>query len=167
MANKISNFVFLILLFLLQSCSGGKIGNFLESSFNNNSNKISQNKISQNKISQNKISQKDINKKLKSNLTSKEKKLVKKKDKLTKIKINNDIKIPKIANSSSINADDIQTVKNRNQINSPKSYRVFVILKKVDPSFPTENFSKALRNGDINFEIEKIELMPELNKNKK
>ena len=157
MANKISNFVFLILLILLQSCSGGKIGNFLESSFNNNSNKISQNKISQ----------KDINKKLKSNLTSKEKKLVKKKDKLTKIKINNDIKIPKIANSSSINADDIQTVKNRNQINSPKSYRVFVILKKVDPSFPTENFSKALRNGDINFEIEKIELMPELNKNKK
>ena len=49
MANKISNFVFLILLFLLQSCSGGKIGNFLESSFkNNNFNKISQNDFDKN-----------------------------------------------------------------------------------------------------------------------
>ena len=152
MANKISNFVFLILLFLLQSCSGGKIGNFLESSFNNNSNKIYQN---------------DINKKLKSNLISKEKELVKKKDKVTKIKNDNDTIIPKIANSFSINAGDVSTIKNRNKIYRPKSYRVFVILKKVDPSFPTENFSKVLRNGDINFEIEKIELMPELNQNKK
>ena len=159
MANKISNFVFLILLFLLQSCSGGKIGNFLESSFNNNSNKFNNNS--------NKISQNDINKKLKNNLISKEKELVKMKDKVTKIKINDKTIIPKITNSPSINTGDVSKVKNRNQIYSPKSYRVFVILKKVDPSFPTENFSKALRNGDINFEIEKIELIPELNQNKK
>ena len=38
MRNKISNFVLLILLILLQSCSGGKIGDFLETSFNNNNN---------------------------------------------------------------------------------------------------------------------------------
>ena len=141
------------LLFLLQSCSGGKIGNFLESSFkNNNSNKISQN---------------DINKKLKSDITSKDKKLVKNKDKTTKIKIKEDTNHQNLINSSSIKTNDINTIKTRKQNYKPKSYRVFVILKKVDPSFPTENFSKILRNGEINFEIEKIELMPELNKNTK
>jgi len=153
MANKISNFVFLILLFLLQSCSGGKIGNFLETSFNtNNSNKTSQN---------------DINKELKSNIIFKDKKLVNEKDKTNKIKIYDDNKNLNIVNSSSIKKDDANTIKNRNQNYKPKSYRIFLILKKVDPSFPTEDFSKVLRNGDINFEIEKIELMQELNQNKK
>ena len=152
MANKISNFVFLILLFLLQSCSGGKIGNFLESSFkNNNSNKISQNVI---------------NEELKSEIISEDKKLVENKVKTTKIKINDDNRPLNIVNSFPIKTNDANTVKKRNLNYKPKSYRVFVILKKVDPSFPTENFSKILRNGDINFEIEKIELMPELNQNK-
>ena len=153
MLNKISNFVFLILLFLLQSCSGGKIGNFLESSFkNNNANKLPQN---------------DFNKELKSDIISKNKKLVKVKDKSTKIKLNVDTKSPNIVNSSSIKTNNESKIKKRNLIYNPKSYRVFVILKKVDPSFPTENFSKVLRDGDINFEIEKIELMPELNQNEK
>ena len=153
MANKISNFVFLILLLLLQSCSGGKIGNFLESSFkNNNSNKISQN---------------NIDKKLKSSIISKDKKLVNKINKTTKINLNDDTKSPNIVNSFSINTNDTNPIKKLKQNFNPKSYRVFVILKKVDPSFPTENFSKVLRNGDINFEIEKIELMPDLNQNKK
>ena len=153
MTNKISNFIFMILLFLLQSCSGGKIGNFLESSFkNNNSNKISQN---------------DIDIKLKRSIISKNKKLVKKKDKTNKIELNEDTKPLNIVNSFSSKTNDSNTLKKRNQNYIPKSYRVFVILKNVDPSFPTENFSKVLRNGDINFEIEKIELMPELNQNKK
>tara|TARA_Y100000589_G_scaffold166299_1_gene158331 strand:+ start:131 stop:586 length:456 start_codon:yes stop_codon:yes gene_type:complete len=151
MSNKISNAAFLILLFLLQSCSGGKIGNFLESSFNNT----------------NKISQNDIDKKLESSIISKDKKLVKKKDKTTKIKLNDDMKSINIVNSFPNNANDENKIKKRNQEFNPKSYRVFVILKKVDPSFPTENFSKILRSGDINFEIEKIELMPEFNQNKK
>tara|TARA_Y100000589_G_scaffold258385_1_gene247715 strand:- start:82 stop:540 length:459 start_codon:yes stop_codon:yes gene_type:complete len=152
MVNKISNFVFFILLFLLQSCSGGKIANFLESSFNNNnSNKTFQNN----------------NKELKSNIIVKDKKLVNEKDKITKIKIYDDNKNLNIVNSSSIKKDDSNTIKNRNQSYKPKSYRVFLILKKVDPSFPTEKFSKVLINGDINFEIEKIELMPEFNQNKK
>ena len=152
MANKISNFVFFILLFLLQSCSGGKIANFLESSFNNNnSNKTFQNN----------------NKELKSNIIVKDKKLVNEKDKITKIKIYDDNKNLNIVNSSSIKKDDANIIKNRNQSYKPKSYRVFLILKKVDPSFPTEKFSKVLINGDINFEIEKIELMPEFNQNKK
>ena len=153
MANKISNFVFLILLFLLQSCSGGKIGNFLESSFkNNNSNKISQN---------------DFDKKSKISITYKDNKLVEKKEKNTKIKLDENIKPLNIVNSFSLNTNNENTIKKRNKNYNPKTYRVFVILKKVDPSFPTENFSKVLRNGDINFEIEKIELIPELNQNKK
>ena len=153
MANKISNFVFLILLFLLQSCSGGKIGNFLESSFkNNNSNKISQN---------------DFDKKSKISITYKDKKLVEKKEKNTKIKLDESIKPLNIVNSFSLNTNNENTIKKRNKNYNPKTYRVFVILKKVDPSFPTENFSKVLRNGGINFEIEKIELIPELNQNKK
>ena len=153
MKNKISNFTFMILLFLLQSCSGGKIGNFLESSFkDNNSNQISQN---------------DIDIKLKNSIISKDKKLVKKKDKIDKIELNDDTKPLNLVNSFSSNTNDANTLKKRNQNYMPKSYRVFVILKKVDPSFPTENFSKVLRNGDINFEIEKIELIQELNQNKK
>ena len=153
MANKISNFVFLILLFLLQSCSGGKIGNFLESSFkNNNSNKISQN---------------DFDEKSKISITYKDKKLVEKKEKNTSIKLDESIKPQNIVNSFSLNTNNENTIKKRNKNYNPKTYRIFVILKKVDPSFPTENFSKVLRNGDINFEIEKIELIPELNQNKK
>ena len=153
MVNKITNFVFLILLFLLQSCSGGKIGNFLESSFKNDN--------------FNKSSQTDINKKLKSNIISKDKELVNNKNKNNKIKSNDDTKPLNIVNSVSIKTNDSKKIIKRNQIYKPKSYRVFVILKEVDPSSPTENFSKALRNGYINFEIEKIELMPEINQNKK
>ena len=153
MTNKISNFVFLISLFLLQSCSGGKIGNFLESSFmNNNSNKITQ---------------KDVDEQLKSSLIVKENKLIKKKNKTTKIKQNNDNESLNMVNPFPIKKKDVNTIKKTNQNYNPKSYRIFVILKKVDPSFPTENFSKVLRNGNINFEIEKIELIPELNQNKK
>ena len=153
MANKISNFVFLILLFLLQSCSGGKIGNFLESSFKDNQS--------------NKIFQNDFNKKLESSVISKDKKLVKKKDTINNIDIDVDTKPLNIVKSFPIKADNANTLEKRNKNYSPKSYRVFVILKKVDPSFPTENFSKVLRNGDINFEIEKIELIPELNQKEK
>ena len=152
MANKISNFVFLILLFLLQSCSGGKIGNFLESSFkNNNSNKISQN---------------DFDKNSNRNIISTDKNLLEKEEKNTKINLVVGNKPQNIVKSFPIKTNDENITKKRNKNYDPKTYRVFVILKKVDPSFPTENFSKVLRNGDINFEIEKIELIPELNQSK-
>ena len=153
MTNKISNFVFLILLFLLQSCSGGKIGDFLESSFKNNNS--------------NKIYEKDFDKNSKSSVIYKDKKLLEKKEKNTKINLDNDIKPLNIVNSFSIKTNVENTARKQNKNYNPKTYRIFVILKKVDPSFPTENFSKVLRNGDINFEIEKIELIPELNQNKK
>ena len=148
MRNKISNFVLLILLILLQSCSGGKLGNFLESSFKyNNSNKISQT---------------DNNEELKSNIIVEDKKLVKKTDKIIKRKLSDENKPLNFVDSSSMKINDEKVIKKRNLNYKPKSYRIFVILKKVDPSFPTENFSKALRNGDIDFEIEKIELIPEI-----
>ena len=153
MRNKISNFVLLILLILLQSCSGGKLGNFLESSFKyNNSNKISQSENYE---------------ELKSNINVEDKKLVKKIDKIIKGKLSNENKPLNFVDSSSMKINDEKVIKKRNLNYKPKSYRIFVILKKVDPSFPTENFSKALRNGDIDFEIEKIELIPEINQNKK
>ena len=153
MRNKISNFLLLILLILLQSCSGGKLGNFLESSFKyNNSNKISQS---------------DNNEELKSNINVEDKKLVKKTDKIIKRKLSDENKPLNFFDSSSMKINDEKVIKKRNLNYKPKSYRIFVILKKVDPSFPTENFSKALRNGDIDFEIEKIELIPEINQNKK
>ena len=153
MRNKISNFVLLILLILLQSCSGGKLGNFLESSFKyNNSNKISQS---------------DNNEELKSNIIVEDKKLVNKTDKIIKRKLNDENKPLNFVDSSSMKINDEKVIKKRNLNYKPKSYRIFVILKKVDPSFPTENFSKALRNGDIDFELEKIELIPEINQNKK
>ena len=153
MANKITNFVFLMSIFLLQSCSGGRIGNFLESSFKTNNS--------------NKIAPKDINKKSKSDINSKDKNLLNKKEINNKIKPIDENKPLNIVNSISIKTNDSNTLKKINQNYEPKSYRIFVILKKVDPSSPTENFSKVLRDGDINFEIEKIELMPELNQNKK
>ena len=146
MTNKITKFVFFTILFLLQSCSGGGIGNFLESSFNNNN--------------FNKISKNDSNKKLKRDILLKDNNLLEKKDITNKIKTKDENTTPNIAETISIRKNDLNKIKKTNQKFQPKSYRVFVILKKVDPSFPTENFSKVLRNGDINFEIEKIELIP-------
>ena len=153
MANKISNFVYLILLFLLQSCSGGTLGNFLETSFKNND--------------LDKTSQKYVDAELNSDMNSKDKKLLKKENETIKIIPKVESKPQNISNSSSIKKIDAKTLKKQNQNYNPRSYRVFVILKKVDPSFPTENFSKVLKNGDINFEIEKIELIKELNQNQK
>ena len=93
--------------------------------------------------------------------------MVEKKEKNNKIKLDENIKPLNIVNSFSPNTNNENKIKKRNKNYNPKTYRVFVILKKVDPSFPTENFSKVLRNGDINFEIERIELIPEFNQNKK
>ena len=152
MIDKISNFIFLILLLLLQSCSGGRIGNFLESSFNNNPNQKTQNVI---------------NKKPQNETTVKDNKLLEEKDKIIELKFQGESRSQIIDNSSSKTPSDANINKNQKKNYNPKSYRIFVILKKVDPSFPTENFSKVLKNGNINFEIEKIELIPELNQNEK
>ncbi len=163
MISKISNFVFLSSLILLQSCSGGRLGNFLESSFKNNdfSNQILKKENSQDRISKNKISSKKeilvknenynvdnfTNKSREDNNSKKEK-----------------IYLNKVKNTSNDQKNNNEKSINNNKNFDPKSYRVFVILKEVDPSSPSENFSKVLRNANIDFEIEKIELIPDLKK---
>ena len=40
-----------------------------------------------------------------------------------------------------------------------QSYKIIFILKDVDPKDPTEKLSTILSNSEVNFEIEKIELL--------
>ena len=137
-----------IFLILLQSCSGGKIGNFLESSFDDLE-QISQNDDFQKNLN----SEKDV---------SKENAEVNEKNYEKKEKINQ----PKVLleNKNSTNLDKIEKQKNTKNKNSLKkekvdlqSYKIIFILKDVDPKYPTEDLSTILRNSDVNFEIEKIE----------
>ena len=137
-----------IFLILLQSCSGGKIGKFLESSFDDLE-QISQN----NDFQKNLNSEKDVSKE---NVEINEKNYEKKE------KINQ----PKVflENKNSTNIDKIEKQKNTKNKNSLKkenvdlqSYKIIFILKDVDPKYPTEDLSTILRNSDVNFEIEKIE----------
>ena len=164
MNNRISNFIFLILLFLLQSCSGGRIGDFLESSFiNNNSNQINQKDDALIKNTNNKNLEKD---KVFYKNQSTEKVLNNKKKSKEKV-LSNEIDVNLINNKTSSKKFTMEKLIKKNKNFNPKSYRIFVILNKVDPSFPTENFSRVLRNANINFEIEKIEKITDLNKNLK
>ena len=164
MNNRISNFIFLILLFLLQSCSGGRIGDFLESSFiNNNSNQINQKDDALIKNTNNKNLEKD---KVFYKNQSTEKVLNNKKKSKEKV-LSNEIDVNLINNKTSSKKITMEKLIKKNVNFNPKSYRIFVILNKVDPSSPTENFSRVLRNANINFEIEKIEKIPDLNKNLK
>jgi len=139
-----------IFLILLQSCSGGRIGNFLESSFDELE-----------KNSQNDDLQKNLNSK-----KDDSKENVEINDKNSeKIKI---LKKPKVVleNKNVTSVEKIEKQKNNKDKNFLKnekvelqSYKIIFILKDVDPKYPTEDLSKILRNSDVNFEIEKIELI--------
>ena len=139
----------LIFLFLLQSCSGGTIGNFLETSFDNldNINKSEERKdVLENKKLLNQETK--VRKKKNIKATKKEErkdvvenkkvlKLEKKSDKTNKNKkVNNSFK------------------KSKNEL---QSYKIIFILKDVNPQDPIKEFSTILRNSKVNFEIEKIE----------
>ena len=137
-----------IFLILLQSCTGGKIGNFLESSFDDLE-QISQNDDFQKNLN----SEKDVSKE---NVEVNEKNY-EKKEKINKPKV-------VLENKNSTNVDKIEKQKNTKNKNSLKkekvelqSYKIIFILKDVDPKYPTEDLSTILRNSDVNFEIEKIE----------
>ena len=144
---KKKEFFLLIFLIFLQSCSGGRIGNFLESSFNDLE-KTSKNEDLQNNL---------LNKKV-INLEKENKKL-------------DDIKIKKVEKSKKVvenkkdtSLEKIPKQKNSKMRNSSKkrkielqSYKIIFILKDVDPKDPTEELSTILRNSEVNFEIEKIE----------
>ncbi len=141
---------FSIFLILLQSCSGGRIGNFLESSFDELE-KNSQNEDLQNNLNSKKDDSKEnveINDK-----NYKETKILKK----SKVVLEN---------KNVTNVEKIEKQKNNKNKNSLKdekvelqSYKIIFILKDVDPKYPTEELSTILRNSDVNFEIEKIELI--------
>ena len=129
---KKKEFFLLIFLILLQSCSGGRIGNFLESSF-----------YDLEKIS------KDDN--LQNNLTNKKIKKVEKPENFIENK--RDINSEKILKQK--NNKFKKSTKKRNI--DLQSYKIIFILKDVDPKDPTEELSSILSNSEVNFEIEKIE----------
>ena len=151
---KKKEFFLLIFLIFLQSCSGGRIGNFLESSFNDLE-KTSQNEDLQNNL---------LNKNDK-NLDKENKKLDDKKNKKIK-KVEKPKNVPE--NKKDINLekenkkfDDKKNKKIKNLSKKRKielqSYKIIFILKDVDPKDPTEELSSILSNSEVNFEIEKIE----------
>ena len=138
----------LMFLILLQSCSGGRIGNFLESSFDDLE-QISQNDDFQKNLK----SEKDVSKE---NVEIKEK-IYEKTEKINRPKV-------LLENKNYANVDKIEKQKNTKNKNSLKkekvelqSYKIIFILKDVDPKYPTEDLSTILKNSDVNFEIEKIE----------
>jgi len=140
----------------LQACSGGKIGNFLESSFNDLE-KTSQNEDLQNNLVNKKIVVKE-NKKINDKKNIKIKKVEKPKNVPENKKDINLEKIPK---------QKINTIKNLSKKRKIElqSYKIIFILKDVDPKDPTEELSSILSNSEVNFEIEKIERILE-SKNK-
>ena len=148
--------IFLLIFFIfLQSCSGGRIGNFLESSFNDLE-KTSKNEDLQNNL----LNKNDINlEKEKKKFDDKKNKKIKKVETPKKIvpENKNDINLEKEKKKF----DDKKNKKIKNFSKKRKielqSYKIIFILKDVDPKDPTEELSSILSNSEVNFEIEKIE----------
>ncbi len=184
---KKKEFFLLIFLIFLQSCSGGRIGNFLESSFND-LDKTSKNQDLQNNL----LNKNDINlEKENKKFNDKKNKKIKKVEKQKNFQENkNDInlekenkkfndkknkKIKKVEKQKNFqeNKNDINLEKENKKFNDKKnkkiknlskkrkielqSYKIIFILKDVDPKDPTEELSSILSNSEVNFEIEKIE----------
>ena len=155
MVPKIKNFFLFIILILLQSCSGGRIGNFLQSSFDDLG-KTSQDNASQKNLENKefvKQEKKDINDENNEKINEIEKQITilenKKDTNLEKVQKNK-----KVKNSSNKRNIELQ------------SYKIIFILKDVDPKDPTKQLSTILSNSELNFEIEKIERILETkNKN--
>ena len=145
---KKKEFFLLIFLIFLQSCSGGRIGNFLESSFNDLE-KTSQNEDLQNNLVNKKILVKE-NKEINDKKTKKVNKVEKPENFIENKKDIISEKIPKQKNNKIK-----KSTKKRNI--DLQSYKIIFILKDVDPKDPTEELSSILSNSEVNFEIEKIE----------
>ena len=152
---KKKEFFLLIFLIFLQSCSGGRIGNFLESSFYDLE-KTSKNQDLQNKL----LNKNDISlEKEKKKFDDKKNKKIKKVEKPKKIvpENKNDINLEK----ENKKFDDKKNKKIKNLSKKRKielqSYKIIFILKDVDPKDPIEELSSILSNSEVNFEIEKIE----------
>jgi len=148
MISKKKEFFLLIFLILLQSCSGGRIGNFLESSFNDLE-KISQDEDLQKNLVNKKTLSKE-NKEINVIKNKKRRKVEKPKNVLENKEDINSEKIPKQKNNK------IKASSKKRKIEL-QSYKIIFILKDVDPKDPTEELNSILSNSDVNFEIEKIE----------
>ena len=172
--------IFLLIFFiLLQSCSGGRIGNFLESSFNDLEN-INQDEDSKKNLKTEKVIQQEneeinnknyekINKVEKPKSVLEDKEVIQQENK--EINNKNYEKTKKVEKPKTVledkkdqNLEKIQKQKNKKIKNSSKkrknelqSYKIIFILKDVDPKDPTEELSTILSNSEVNFEIEKIE----------
>ena len=148
---KKKEFFLLIFLIFLQSCSGGRIGNFLESSFNDLE-KTSKNEDLQNNL----LNKNDINLE-KENKNIDDKKIKKVENPKNVPENKNDINLKK----ENKKFDDKKNKKIKNLSKKRKielqSYKIIFILKDVDPKDPTEELGSILSNSEVNFEIEKIE----------
>ena len=173
-------FNYFLILFLLQSCSGGRIGNFLELSFSNitedelkniENNFKSEKVLINNKnlkdsndpeiIETNKDFQKPNNKiniQQKQNLKSDENTNKKKKVIKQNLKSDENINKKKKVIKQNLNKENNKKIETNYD---PQSYRVIIILKGVDPTDPSQKFSNVLKNANIFFEIEKIERFQE------
>ena len=145
---KKKEFFLLIFLILLQSCSGGRIGDFLESSFNDLE------KISQNENLQKNLVNKQHLVKENKNFDDKKNKKIKKVEKPKNV----------LENKKDINLENLPKQKNNKIKNFSKkrkidlqSYKIIFILKNIDPKDLTEELSSIISNSEVNFEIEKIE----------
>ena len=178
---KKKEFFLIIFLILLQSCSGGSIGNFLESSFENLA-YTKKSEESKNVLGNKKglnLKNKDINKtnieeikKVESSkdvLEDKKGLNLKNKD-INKTNIEeikkvepskNVLKNKKYLKSEKKPEKTKKTEKFKNTIkkrkNGLQSYKIILILQNVDPKDPIEDLSTILNNSELNFEIESIE----------
>ena len=155
-------FNYFLILFLLQSCSGGRVGNFLELSFKNikeDELKSIENNFKSEKVLINNKNLKDSNKpeiiKTNQDFSKSFNKINIQKQNLKSDEINN--KKKKVIKQNIIK-DKNKKIKTNYE---PKSYRVVIILKGVDPTDPAQKFSNVLKNANIIFEIEKIERFQE------
>ena len=140
-------FLFIFLIFL-QSCSGGRVGNFLESSFKDLEKISQEEELQKNLEIKNALLQE--NNEVNDKSYEKRKKVEKQEDVQKKNKEINLEKIDKQKNNKIKNS-----LKNRKI--ELQSYKIIFILKDVDPKDPTEDLTNILRNSEVNFEIEKIE----------
>ena len=177
---KIKGFVLLILLILIQSCTGGRVGNFLESSFDNLEKKtekksqkvlkketaISRLNRERNKtnIKEKKLeekSQKVLMKQIAVNKEKIERNVKNNKEKKPKENIQKVLKKKKDLNREKSLVQAKKTSVDKKSLENLKkdlqSYKIIFILKDVDPKDPIKELSTILRNSKVNFEIEKIE----------
>ncbi len=145
---KIKKFLLLIFLLLLQSCAGSRIGNFLESSFDNLEN-INKKEERKDVLENKKLLKQETKERKKKDI--KENKKEERKDVLENKKV---LKLKKTDKTNKEKKVNNYFKKTKKEL---QSYKIIFILKDVDPKDPIKEFSTILRNSEVNFEIEKIE----------